>query len=734
MAHWLELNSPHSLLGTVFRMQMTNCYDNQVLCSVSPGLLESHVLKNEALRFLRTATENSQAEFREGQWAAIQSALAGKRSLVVQRTGWGKSMVYFIATRFLRNRGQGPTLLVSPLLALMRNQIEAAERIGLTATTINSTNTDEWEQIESDVKNGDVDILLISPERLGNTDFQKNVLQPIAGTIGMLVVDEAHCISDWGHDFRPDYRRIVRILNLLPPNIPVIATTATANNRVVDDIHDQLGEIDIQRGRLVRESLSLQNIKMPSPSARLAWLAQTIPSLPNSGIVYVLTQRDAGRVTSWLNANDISAATYHAGIDDRESLEQLLLSDRIKVLVATVALGMGFDKPDLGFVIHFQRPSSVVHYYQQVGRAGRALEDSHGVLLHGEEDDKIAEYFIATAFPPQYHVGKILELLQQNAGLSVAEIENRVNLKYGQIAKAIKFMSVESPSPVTKIKSKWYATPAAVGYRIDEEHVENVLSIRRAEQKEMQAYMLHDGCLMRFLANALDDPMNIDCGRCAHCDSSRRLDESIDQDLANRAAIFLRRSYQPIEPRGRWPQHALPEFGFRGNIKPELRAEEGRALCLWGDEGWGSLVRQGKYTLGEFDDKLVTACVDLLKTWSPLPAPTWVTCVPSKLHPSLVPNFAKRFANELGIPFVECISKIRDTAPQKEMQNSFRQANNLDGAFAVHADSVIEQPCLLLDDMIDSRWTMTVLAALLRQNGAGNVFPLALALNSPRMD
>ena len=633
--------------------------------------LRGSVLKSQAREFLRTATQNPDADFRKGQWTCIKSALEGNKSLVVQRTGWGKSMVYFIATRFLRDQGQGLTLLVSPLLSLMRNQIEAAKRIGLRPTTINSTNTEEWEQVESDIQHGKVDILLISPERLSNPDFQARVLQPNSGSIGMLVVDEAHCISDWGHDFRPDYRRIVRILNLLPSNVAVIATTATANNRVVADIASQLGDIEIQRGELVRESLSLQNINMPSPASRLAWLAQTIPNLSNSGVVYVLTQRDANRVTSWLKANKIKAEAYHGGVRDREKLEQQLLDNEIKVLVATVALGMGFDKPDLGFVIHFQRPSSVVHYYQQVGRAGRALDDAYGILLHGEEDDKIADFFINSAFPPQYHVNKILELLQANDGLSVPQLVARLNFPEAQIKKAIKYMSVESPSPILKMESKWHASPTAVGYKIDEQHVERILEIRKADQQEMQTYMSHDGCLMKFLANSLDDPMHDNCGRCAFCNGNPLLAVEVEPDLANRAAIFLRRSYQPIQPRKTWLKDSLPQYGFRGNIKQEFRAEEGRALCLWGDEGWGTLVRNGKYKKNRFSDQLVVACVELLKDWCPDPAPTWITCAPSKSRPELVPNFAKRLANELGIPFVNCIMKSKNTEPQKSMQNSF---------------------------------------------------------------
>lgn len=360
--------------------------------------------KQRALAYLRTALDNSQASFRDGQWESIESLLNQKRVLVVQRTGWGKSMVYFLATKLFREQGAGPTLLISPLLSLMRNQIEAAQRIGVTARTINSTNNDEWLEIKGQLASNQVDILVISPERLANDEFRQTILSKIAGNIGLFVIDEAHCISDWGHDFRPDYRRIVRVLQAIPSNVPVLATTATANDRVVADVKVQLGSnIELQRGSLVRESLKLQNINMPSPSARMAWLVQTIPALSGSGIVYTLTKRDAVRVAEWLRINEINAKAYHADIQNREDgtsikeeLEQQLLNNEIKVLVATVALGMGFDKPDLGFVIHFQRPASVVHYYQQVGRAGRAVDEAFGILISRISASKENVYWLMT--------------------------------------------------------------------------------------------------------------------------------------------------------------------------------------------------------------------------------------------------------------------------------------------------------------------------------------------------
>ncbi len=437
------------------------------------------------------------------------------------------------------------------------------------------------------------------------------------------------------------------------------------------------------------------------------------------------------------------AKAYHADVADgengasqREELEQQLLRNDVKVLVATVALGMGFDKPDLGFVIHFQRPASVVHYYQQVGRAGRAVDEAFGILLHGEEDDRIADFFISSAFPPQKHVDAILQELDKvDGGLSVRELEARLNLKHSQLEKALKYLSVESPAPITKIGPKWNVTAAGKTYRIDQEYVDAITAIRREEQSQMQVYMAHPGCLMEFLARALDDPQAGPCGKCAGCRGEPLLDPECDHDLANRAAIFLKRSYQPLPPRKQWPSgRALPIYGFTSNIGDGLRAEEGRALCLWRDAGWGRMVASGKYEAGHFDDELVTACAEMIRQWNPAPAPKWVACIPSLNRPELVPGFAKRLAMSLGLVFHPCLQKVKANPPQKEMENSFQQAHNLDGVFAVDEAAMSRGPCLLVDDTIDSGWTFAVAAALLRKAGCAAVFPLALAMNSPRMD
>lgn len=692
-----------------------------------------NTLREKALLLLRQALDNPVADFRPRQWEAIEDLVLRKSQLlVVERTGWGKSLVYFLATRLLRDQGDGSTLLISPLLALMRNQITAARRIGVNAETINSSNQEDWGSVTTNFLAKKVDILLISPERLANEKFRETVLLPLSQRIGLFVVDEAHCISDWGHDFRPDYRRIVRILQALPRNIPVLATTATANNRVIQDITDQLGSnLRISRGDLTRQSLHLQNIFLPSQAERLAWLAQHLPTLPGSGIIYTLTVKDAQRVAEWLRTQGINAKGYYGDLEsnEREALEDELLNNKIKALVATTALGMGFDKPDLGFVIHYQRPGSVVHYYQQVGRAGRAVEKAYGILLSGDEDEEITNYFIKTAFPPDVHTKEVLtQLKQATAGYSIPQLEQQLNLSKSQIDKVLKLLSLESPAPITKEGSKWYATP--VNYQPNFQKIEHLTQIRHQEQARMAEYMQSQQCLMVFLATELDDPNPISCGKCAVCLGKSLIPESFSDALVNQAILYLQRTDQVIEPRKKWIKESLPTYNFTGNIKDNLKAEEGRVLSLWGDAGWGKLVKQGKYQYQYFDDALVQGTYDMIQRWEPQPFPTWVTCIPSLNHPELVPNFAQRLADKLGLTFQPVVKKTRQNQLQKKMSNNYQQAKNLDGVFEINTWQGIGGPVFLVDDIVDSRWSFTVISALLRNAGSGLVFPVALALNT----
>ena len=680
----------------------------------------------EALALLRSALGDQSAEFRDGQFQAID-ALTNRRErlLVVQRTGWGKSFVYFIAARLLRDSGRGPTLIVSPLLALMRNQIEAARRLRLRAITINSTNRDRWPELNRAVQDGLADVLLISPERLANEDFVANVLMPIAGRLGLLVVDEAHCISDWGHDFRPDYRRLTNVLRLMPGNVPILGTTATANDRVVADVREQLGDIGVLRGGMRRDSLSLQTIRMRSRTERLAWLARTLDALPGTGIVYTLTKRDADQVARWLTRHGIAAEAYHSDMADdlRRQVEDRLLHNRIKAVVATTALGMGYDKPDIGFVVHYQAPGSIVGYYQQVGRAGRAIEHAVGIVLSGEEDGHIHDYFRRSAFPDDGWVAAILRALEDSDGLRIRELETAVNLRYGQISQALKFLSVENPSPVVIVGGSWRRTP--VPYRMDRERVLRLTRQRETEWAEVQRYIDHRGCLMQFLSRALDDEDPRPCGRCASCLGRPIVATGIDRERAANAAGFLDRSEIDLVCNRQAPVDGFPRYGLSGNLPADWSAETGRILSRWGEPPWGRIVAEDKQQ-GRFRDELVDAVVRMLRErWRPDPMPGWIACVPSRRRPLLVSDFAARLGGALGLPFEEVVIKVKDNEEQKAQQNRYHQCRNLDGVFEI-AGVVPRGPVLLVDDVVDSGWTLTVISALLRRAGSGPVWPLAL--------
>jgi ATP-dependent DNA helicase RecQ len=638
-----------------------------------------------SIQLLRAGCGDPTANFRDGQFDAIEHVVEGRgRLLVVQRTGWGKSFVYFIATKLLRDRGHGPAVLVSPLIALMRNQISAAERMGVRAATINSDNVNEWTNVEERIQDDNVDILLISPERLGNQRFVSEVLGSIAGRIGLLVIDEAHCISDWGHDFRPHYRLITRIIENLPLNIRLLATTATANNRVVKDLQTVLGpSLFIIRGDLSRPSLFLQNIRLPTPAERMAWIAEYLADLPGSGIIYTLTIRDAEQLAGWLKSRNLKVEAYTSETGERrEEFERALLENRLKALVATMALGMGFDKPDLAFVIHYQTPGSVVAYYQQVGRAGRAIPAAYGILLSGREETEIIDYFIESAFPTREEVNEVIQALSgTSAGLSVLELMRRVNLSKGRIEKTIQLLSLESPTPIVKEGTKWVLTTAELGESFWE-RAGRLTQLRRDEQRQMQQYAAMREGLIEFLIHALDGETGV-----VNSHLLPALPELISPDLVQAANTFLRRRYLPIKPRAMWPAGGLPNLQVIGKIPEVFRAEEGRVLCLWADAGWGELVRNGKQVSGRFSDELLNAMVSMVREWNPQPAPTWLTFVPSNRHKGLVPDFARRLSDRLGLLFVEALRKVQENQEQKLMRNSTQQARNVDGVFEVIAST-----------------------------------------------
>jgi ATP-dependent DNA helicase RecQ len=678
-------------------------------------------IEAEALELLRELA-GPQAEFREHQLEAVADLVVGsRRVLCVQRTGWGKSAVYFLATALLRRRGAGPTVLISPLLALMRNQIAAAEKLGIRAVTVNSTNRDQWDAVRERLDADDVDLLLISPERLNNTEFRARMLPLFVERVGLLVVDEAHCVSDWGHDFRPDYRRIADVLAALPDDVAVLGTTATANDRVVSDVSEQFvvgadeTRLRVYRGPLARESLRLEVVRLPGAAERLAWLSTWLPQFPGSGIVYCLTKRDTELVAEWLNARGISAVAYSGEVTDEERVaaEGRLLRNDVKAVVATSALGMGYDKPDLGFVVHFQAPSSAIAYYQQVGRAGRGVDEAHVVLLRGHEDRAIQDFFIETAFPPKALVEDVLELIRDaDAPVTIPGLQANVNLGRGRLEAMLKVLDVEGAG--------WVRTGADWTY--EEERYAAVTALRRAEQAAMFAYGEDGRCLMQALRDELDDPEAAPCGRCSVC-AGPRFDAPVDEALAREAYALVRSRPIVLTVRRQTPRTA-DEPGRK--IPPEVQLEEGRALARAGDGGWDGLVRRGRRE-GRFDDELVTACADLLRRWRPEPPPRWVTAVPSRRSGALVPDFAERLAAALGLPYVPVLERVGDNPPQREMENSPQQVTNVRGQFRVSA-AVPPEPVLLVDDVRYSGWTLAMVGGQLRMKGAGAVLPLVLSL------
>ena len=654
------------------------------------------------------------AQFLEGQLEAIKAIFEKKKLLLVQRTGWGKSVVYFIATKINRSMGKGMTLVISPLIALMRDQVENANKLGIVAETINSENEINWDAIFTKIEADLCDLLLVSPERLGNEDFLKKMPWR---KVGMFVVDEAHCISEWGHDFRPDYQRIVKMLSFLPSNIPIVATTATANERVTHDIKQQLGEdLQVMRGNLVRESLKIQIIHMPSRAERMAWIAENLCKMPGSGIIYTLTISDAEHLASWLRMCGYAVESYHSASKNRENLENKLKANEIKALVATSALGMGFDKPDIGFVIHFQRPQNIVNYYQQIGRAGRKLDEAYIVLLVGEEDDEICQHFIESAFPTQDEVSLILRAIERSPnGLRFTDLLSVVNMPADKVEKAIKYLSViECIKCIKKDRSSYYY-PTFRSWKPDLTKSELIKKKRYEELQKMKEFTTTKDCYMKFIVEELNDQPGEPCGKCTNCRKTLYFpDKVLNTDLIQEAEETLNAGFT-ISPKKKL-----------GNSKNPYPNEVGKAMTLYGASKYGKYVQQDKYEVGRFREELVEMAAQFIKRWGILTPTTWITFVPSLRRPNLVKDFAQRLAKKLGIPCVEAIVKSKNVAEQKEMNNYIKKYLNAMESFDVPRN-VPNGPVILVDDVVDSGWTFTVCGFKLREKGSGLVYPFALA-------
>ena len=695
------------------------------------SVIDSDTFAAEARERLRALTGAADAEFRDGQLEAINDVVCDRaRVLCVQRTGWGKSAVYFVATSLLRDDGAGPTLIISPLLALMRNQLAAAARLGLRAHTVNSTNRDEWDAVRDALAQDALDLLLISPERLNNPQFRTAMLPLFAESVGLLVIDEAHCISDWGHDFRPDYRRVKDMLSALGgrDSVPVLATTATANDRVVADVTEQLaagaggdsGEQPLRsyRGPLARTSLRLEVVDLPRPAQRLAWLVEQLPTFDGSGIVYTLTKRDADQVAEFLSANGVPALAYSGDQDteDRIATEERLLANEVKAVVATSALGMGYDKSDLTFVVHYQAPGSVVSYYQQVGRAGRGVDHADVVLLRGGEDRRIQDFFIEQSFPSRERVDAVLADLDAagEQGRTTRELMAVVNLGMGRLEAMLKILDVEGA--VRRDGTRWRLIPNA-GWSYDAERYARVTARRRAEQEAMARYGADGRCLMRTLQEQLDDPDPQDCGRCAVCTAPRYADAP-DPRLVELAGRHLRSRPVEIEVKKMAPDAA----GTMRKIADAARPEPGWALARFGDGGWWPAIERG-LSSGTFDAEVVAALADVVRGRARDAA--WVTAVPSVRLGDILDRLAGTLAAELGIAHAPLLARAQERPPQREMANAVQQASNVRGAFRVIATPPAGTG-LLLDDRRSSGWTLAMVGGQLRLSGAERVVPLVL--------
>jgi ATP-dependent DNA helicase RecQ len=711
------------------------------------GTMDEAALRDEAEKYLR-ALAGEHARLREDQWTAIRALVAdGRRTLVVQRTGWGKSAVYFIATALLRARGAGATVIVSPLLALMRNQVEAAERAGIRARTINSANPGEWQALYAEVAAGQADVLLVSPERLNNPSFRDQVLPELSRSAGLVVIDEAHCISDWGHDFRPDYRRLRTLLGALPAGTPVLATTATANARVTRDVAEQLGaggrgETLVLRGALDRDSLRLAVVTLPAAAQRLGWLAARLSELPGSGIVYTLTVAAAYETAAFLREQGM-AVTAYSGRDeqaDRLRAEDDLLANRVKALVATSALGMGFDKPDLGFVVHLGAPQSPVAYYQQIGRAGRAMSGKQGeraevILLPGREDRDIWDYFASLAFPPERQVRAVLEVLAEaGRALSTAALETHVDLSRSRLESMLKVLDVDGA--VRRVSGGWASTGEPWHY--DAERYERVAAERARERDAMLGYQATGGCRMEYLRRQLDDPDAAPCGRCDNC-TGRPWSADVPEAGTAAARDRLLRPGVEVEPRRMWPT-GMKAMGLdvAGKIPVGQTAEPGRVLGRLTDVGWGSVLRS-LLADGAPDepvtDPIADAVVKVLTAWDWAARPVGVLTMPSQTRPRLIASLGQRIAGIGRLPYLGALAYAGDAGAGPRRHNSAQRLDSLWHAFTLPAevrDAIggLDGPVLVVDDRIETGWTMTVAARLVREAGAAGALPFALAAST----
>lgn len=674
------------------------------------------------------------ASFREGQYEAIEATLTNRRTLVVQKTGWGKSLVYFISAKLV----EGITVIISPLLILMENQREAADKMGLRCLVLNSTvrTAADRREIIKKLKAGDCDIFFTTPETLYSKEVQSLIPNL---NIGLFVIDECHCISDWGHDFRLEYGSLSRIISMLPENVGVLGTTATANDRVIEDLKKQFGnDVYVSRGSLTRESLHIEILKLETTAERYSWIRENIIKLPGAGIIYCLTRRDCENLSNYLNGYGIASRPYYSsaeleiqdpetGMTYNETTEKLFMDNQIKAIVATIKLGMGYDKEDIGFVIHFQRPSSLVAYYQQIGRAGRKEgTEAYCYMMTGKEDREVNEYFINNAFPTEEQEKGVIKALEQHPeGIKLRELYRYSNISQKALDKTIMFLLNQGIIYRDEYK-KYHRSLNPYSYKGD--YYEVVKKTKMQELKAMDQYLEEEGCLSKYVVNSLNDYTAKDCGKCHNCLGTTILEgvEMPSIETVIETQEWLNRVFIAITPRKRWPDN---DNTFDNSATISNPNKEGVALAKYGDAGYGAMVAHDKYYADAYREDLIDKTVDVLSSYINDADVNAITSIPSGRNKK-INTFAKEVARRLGIPHLDLLCVTGEGDQQKRMQNSYFQYKNAAEKMALVSGASAPRSIILIDDVVDSKWTLTVAGALLSKAGASNIIPFCLADSS----
>lgn len=653
--------------------------------------------------------------FYDEQWFAIQRILNGERILMIERTGFGKSLCYqFPATQFA-----GITVIFSPLIALMRDQVKSLNSKGIAAKFINSEQTAEenMSTIQEAIA-GKIKILYIAPERQENQEWIKATRKM---NLFMVVIDEAHTISVWGHDFRPAFRRIINLVKLLPLSLPVLATTATATKRVQRDIEQQIGgKLTTIRGNLVRENFRLYVIKVHSEDEKMVWLAQNLNNIYGTGMIYTGTRVDTEIYAKWLSSNGINAINYNAGhdADTRKDIENGLMQNRFKCVVSTNALGMGIDKPDIRFIIHTQIPASPIHYYQEIGRAGRDGKPTIIILFYNEakdekgieEDYKLPLSFIDGARPSREKYLKAIEALK-NEPLGGRGLMKATNLKQTQI-RVIKADLIDQGIAKEVLNGKNKTLEYQFGAKeLDTQSFENLRLAKLKDLDNMVSYVNTTKPRMQFLCEFLDDENNINY---SNCDNTNLKKQSVvlTNEWKEKLSVF-RETYFPV----------LEVETMKSKIV------NGVAASYYGVSNVGNAIHRSKYENGgDFPDFLLRLTLKAFRKTFGNTKFDLVLYVPPTHSGDLVKNFASKFANVINVPISHKLIKVRQTNEQKVFQNGWLKQDNVKDAFSyITPNEIIGKKIILLDDIFDSGATMKEIGKLLTSMGAEMIVPVTIA-------